>query len=816
MISKLRHNLGLADAARLRTAIANMADEAGRMSSGDPAVAQVLGKIGQLIDQVDSSLARYEAGTIALPRDGVAAADDLHTVNRRIQRELCAGSQALETLHQAFSGRLRVNAPRSVEGFRYRVEPQSRQHDAAPSPGDRALGMIPNSSWDVHAAAAADALFVCDVAPDGKLERLVEVNEAACHLLGYARDELLGLSLADIDGSADGGDAHRIAADVLAGRSVVLESAQRAKDGRLVPVEIHAHGLGATDRPVLVALARDLGRQEVADEKLRLWQKAFEASADAIVITDADERILSVNRAVTEITGYTAEEVIGKTPRVFHSGRQDKDFYRSMWATILSTGHWQGEIWDRRKNGEIYPKWLTISAVPDHSGRVTHYIASFSDITSRKNYEEQIQFLAYHDSLTGLPNRRRLKERFEVDAAHARRNGCKLHLLFIDLDHFKNINDTLGHAVGDKFLQGITARLKNCLRNTDILSRLGGDEFVIVLSDTHGVVDLPHIMGKLAASMAVPLDIEGHALKPSASIGIGIFPDDGEDFETLLHKADTAMYQAKQQGRGNYLYFDAGMNAAAQERIVMQSHLRGALEQGEIFLHYQPRAHIGFRRIAGVEAMLRWESPILGSVDPERFVPLAEDCGLMSQICEWALREVCRQAGAWHATGWSNLTVSLKLMPAHYRRNDLVEVLGRALAESGVAPGCIELGFSEAGMIQGKDAILDTARRLKELGVALFLDGYGSGYSSLSFLKRCNVDRVKLDRTLVASLPDNRDNADIVRAAIQTANCLGLGVIADGIASEAQIALLHEAGCDLGQGPLFGHPQSDPLPLQWN
>ena len=710
MISKLRQNMGLADAARMRTAIANMAAEAGRVRPGDPALTQVLGDIGLLIENVDSSLAQYEAGNAVVARAGGLAADELQAVNRRIEHELCAGSKALETLHQGFSGRLRVNPPRSAEAFRYRPGPQAERRDAPP-----AASSLPQCSAQSHCDVAADDLFVCDILPDGK----------SC-----------------------------------------------------------------------------------------LWQKAFEASADAIIITDAEERIVLVNRAVTEITGYTADEVLGNTPRMFQSGRQDRNFYRTMWATILSTGHWQGEIWDRRKNGEIYPKWMTVSAVPDHAGRIAHYIALFSDITLRKNHEAQIQFLAYHDSLTGLPNRRRLEESFEVEAAHARRNGCKLHLLFIDLDHFKNINDTLGHAVGDKFLQGITARLKSCLRTTDILSRLGGDEFVIALSDTHGVVDLPNIVDKLAASMAAPLDIDCHALKASASIGIGIFPDDGEDFDDLLQKADTAMYQAKQQGRGRYCYFDAGMNAAAQERIVMQSHLRDALERGELFLHYQPRADLGLRRIAGVEAMLRWQSPILGNVGPDRFVPLAEDSGLMSRIGEWTLREVCRQAGAWHAAGWSGLTVSLKLMPSQSRRRDIVEVLARALSDSGVDAGCIELGFSEACMIQGKEAIMDTARSLKELGVGLYLDGFGCGYSSLWFLNRCGVDRVKLDRALVYGLPEQRDNAGIVCAAIQTANCLGLGVIADGVASESQIAFLRQAGCDLGQGPLFGQPQADPLPLQ--
>jgi len=276
------------------------------------------------------------------------------------------------------------------------------------------------------------------------------------------------------------------------------------------------------------------------------------------------------------------------------------------------------------------------------------------------------------------------------------------------------------------------------------------------------------------------------------------------------------MYQAKRQGRGNYLYFDEDVNSAAQERVAMQGQLRHALERGEISLHYLPRAHLGFRRVAGVEAVLRWDNPTFGSVDPERFVPLAEDGGLMAEIGEWALREVCRQASAWHAAGWSDLTVSFTLVAAHFRRKNLVEVLSRALADSGVDSACVEIGFSEAGLGQSMDAVVELARRLKETGIRLALDGFGSGCSSPSLLKHCAVDLIKLDRSLVANLPHNSDSAEIVRATVQMANCLNLDVIADGITDESQIAFLCEAGCQFGQGPLFGHPQADPLPLRWN
>ncbi|OHC67872.1 MAG: hypothetical protein A2045_04925 [Rhodocyclales bacterium GWA2_65_20] len=548
-----------------------------------------------------------------------------------------------------------------------------------------------------------------------------------------------------------------------------------------------------------------------AEELLHLWPKVFEASREGIVITDRHERILSVNPAVTEITGYTPDEVVGRTPRLFSSGRHDHEFYRVMWAVLATDGYWEGEIWDRRKNGEIYPKWLAISAVYNQQNQVTHYIASFTDISERKANEERIRHIAYHDPLTGLPNRLLLRDRFEQELAHARRIDSRVELLFLDLDHFKNINDTLGHAVGDKLLCAASARLKSCLRETDIISRQGGDEFVIVLSG-RGVDDnIRLIARKLLDRLNEPFEIDGHTLSMSSSIGISIFPDDGDDFETLLQKADTALYQAKGGGRGTYRYFDQHMNTAAQKRMTLENCLRGALARAELHLHYQPQVDLASGDIVGMEALLRWHSPKLGAVAPADFMPALADNGMIVAIGEWVLHEACRQARAWHGAGWPGLKVAVNLSAVQFRHGNLAAALARALAATAVDADCIELELTEAILTHDAAGALATVQHLKECGVQLSIDDFGTGRSSLADLKRFAVDRIKIDRSFVRGLPDNGADAAIVRAMIQMAHSLALGVAAEGVETEAQASFLRQAGCDLAQGYLFGRPQADLL-----
>ncbi len=560
----------------------------------------------------------------------------------------------------------------------------------------------------------------------------------------------------------------------------------------------------------LANLATERARSE---EQLRLWPKVFDASREGIVITDGGERILFANRAVTEITGYATEEIIGRTPRMFSSGRHDEEFYRQMWAAIETDGHWEGEIWDRRKDGAIHPKWLAISSVRSPDGPVTHFIASFADITERKASEEHIRYLAYHDPLTDLPNQRLLRDRFEHEIAHARRAGSSVALLFLDLDRFKNINDSLGHPIGNRLLKAVAERLKTCLRQTDIISRQGGDEFVIVLSDRYSVDNLTLILNKLLERLNEPFEIGGDILNASASIGISVFPVDGDDFDTLLQKADTAMYQAKAGGRSTYCYFDAHMNASAQERLKLETSLRGALQRGELALHYQPQVILRNGRIVGVEALLRWNNPELGgAVGPNRFIPVAEDSGLIVPIGEWALREACRQAKAWHAAGWPELTMAVNLSAVQFRRGDLFAALSQTLAETGISAGCIELELTESIMIQDADDTLAKVHTLKELGVQLSIDDFGTGYSSLSYLKRFAVDRLKIDQSFVRGLPENRDDSAIVRAVIQMAKSLRIEVIAEGVETEEQARFLLQAGCDKAQGYLFGRPHPNPLP----
>jgi diguanylate cyclase (GGDEF)-like protein/PAS domain S-box-containing protein len=542
------------------------------------------------------------------------------------------------------------------------------------------------------------------------------------------------------------------------------------------------------------------------EEQLRLFAQVFEFSREAILITGADTRILSVNRAFIEITGYSIEDIRGEKPDVLASGLQAPEFYRNMWRTLTDAGRWQGEIWNRRKNSEIYPEWLSISDVRDENGKITHYVGIFSDITEYRAAQEKIEYLARHDPLTNLPNRNQLDDCFARAVAHVVRAGGKLGLLFLDLDRFKAINDTLGHAIGDKLLQDISKRLLNCVREIDTVCRQGGDEFIILLDDVASADAVASVARKILDILGKPFEIENHNLVTSFSIGIAIYPDDGRDITTLMKKADTAMYHAKESGRNTYRFHTEQMNLAASMRMMLESALRRALERHELQLYYQPQIDLADGQLLGVEALLRWNSSELGWVSPGEFIPVAEDSGLIVPIGQWVLREACRQAVVWREQGMSSFSVSVNLSALQFKRGYVDELVETALRETGLEPARLELELTESILLHDVGDVMETLQRIKGMGVRLSIDDFGTGYSSLSYLRRLAVDQLKIDQSFVRDLPDNTEGAALVRAIIQMARALSLATLAEGVETEEQLRYLRAEGCGAAQGFYLARP----------
>jgi diguanylate cyclase (GGDEF)-like protein/PAS domain S-box-containing protein len=563
---------------------------------------------------------------------------------------------------------------------------------------------------------------------------------------------------------------------------------------------------GKTEHFGVVLTLSDITDRRLAEEQLKLADAAIRYSGEGILVTDADQRIISVNPAFVAVTGYSAEEVTGKTPAVFSSNRHDESFFETMREILDSTGHWQGEVWNHRKNGEIYPEWLGVSEVRKSDGRPKYFVYIFSDMTERNETQQRIEFLAHHDPLTGLPNRLLLRDRVEQARAQATRMQSRVALMFLDLDRFKTINDSLGHPVGDVLLKEVVERLRSCVRESDTVSRQGGDEFIILLNDVRDSEAVSRVADKIHVRMSEPFVIRDNSLITSFSIGIALFPDDGEDFDSLLQKADTAMYHAKESGRNSHRFFTEQMNLQVVEHLTLETQLRHALENNEFILHYQPQMDLQEGVIVGVEALIRWNSPDKGLMSPAKFIPVAEESGLIVPIGAWVLGKACRQAKAWQDAGLPPFVVAVNLSAIQFRRLDLVNTVINALVLSDLDSQWLELELTESILIQDAEATLDTVRRLKALGVKLSVDDFGTGYSSLTYLKRFAVDKLKIDQTFVRDLVTDPDDAAIVRAIIQMARSLKLKTIAEGVETEELSNLLRIFHCDEIQGFWLARP----------
>lgn len=543
-----------------------------------------------------------------------------------------------------------------------------------------------------------------------------------------------------------------------------------------------------------------------ADLEIQLAATVFDASSDAIMISDTKNCIIAVNAAFCDITGYSEAEIIGRTPAVLTSGRHDADFYRSMWHSLKESGKWIGEVWNRRKNGEIYAEWLTINTVKNNRGEITHYVAIFADITEHKQAEEHMRHLAHYDVLTDLPNRVLFYDRLGQALIKAQRSRSKSAVMFLDLDRFKVINDTLGHSIGDLLLQEVAQRLTDCVRQGDTVSRMGGDEFVILLPELGDADDAYLVAQKLLNAASRPFVLQGHELQVSASIGISFYPDDGANAETLMKNADVAMYRAKEVGRNNYQFYHADMNARSFERLAMETSIRRALEKEQFELYYQPRYIVPGGRIAGVEALIRWRHPDLGLVSPAQFIPLAEDAGLILPIGEWVLKQAAWQGKAWQKAGLPPLFISVNVSARQFRQTGFAGTVARILHDTGFDPHYLELELTETTLMTNTEENIETLEKLKSMGIRIAIDDFGTGYSSLGYLKRLPVDILKIDRSFVSDVTDNRDDAAIVEAIIAMAQSLKLQVIAEGVETAGQLEFLQAHQCNEIQGFYFSRP----------
>lgn len=552
---------------------------------------------------------------------------------------------------------------------------------------------------------------------------------------------------------------------------------------------------------------QDITDLRLAEEARDLFFNAFEHSGEAMLLTDANRKVITVNQAFTRTTGYSLDEVKGQDPKMLASGQVSAQVYQQMWHALNSTGFWQGELWDRRKNGEVFPKWTTISALKNASGQVTHYAASYIDISELKSVEERVHFLTHFDPLTGLYNRNSLENRLDQAILSARRDGERAAILSIDLDRFAKINDSLGFRVGDGLLRKAGRRLTGCVRESDVVARLSEDQYVVVLCGVESVASIASVIEKLRTRLAEPYLIGGHTVHTTATIGISIFPDDGGDSLQLLKNSNAAMFHGKSRGRNTVEFFTREMTADAEERLALEHELRGAIASKQFQLHYQPQFASATGKLIGYEALVRWKHPVRGLVPPDRFVSIAEECGLINELGSWVLHEACRQLAEWRSRGHAlDIRMAVNLSASQLKLPSLVDDVQQALERHGIGGDDLEIEITESVAMQDPQWCIEQLRQLRGLGISLAIDDFGTGYSSLAYLKQLPIHVLKLDRSFVRDIEENQTGAMISAATISLAHNLGLKVVAEGVETEAQQEYLAARQCDYLQGYRFSKP----------
>ncbi len=702
-------------------------------------------------------------------------------------------------------------------------QPQGRPGE----PGFRVDGILFDISERKHNEMRIEALLVeqgaiLDNVMFGVVftreRRIVSTNRRAEELFGYPDGSLVGQPASILFASSG---EHARAEDeffprMARGEDPRHERRFRRSDGSLLWCLVSGSSLvpGHPEAGNVWVFA-DISERKEAEERLRLSATVIDHIADGVMVVDTAGTVVAVNPAFTAITGYAADEVVGGPWDVRRSPRHDTAFYEAMAGELAQRDIWRGEFWAMRKSGDTYLEWLTVSIVRDDAGALTHYVGVFSDITRLKESQEQLDFLAHHDPLTRLPNRLLFQDRLLHATGRATREHQELAVMFIDLDRFKNVNDTLGHQVGDQLLEQVAAALGTRLREGDTLARLGGDEFVVLLEHVAGHFGAAQVAQKLVALFEQPFLVSGHELFVTGSIGVSLFPRDTLDPAMLIRNADVAMYQAKARGRNGYQFYAPEMDGEGTLRLRMEALLRRAIERGEIFLHYQPQVEIESRRLIGVEALVRWHNAELGTVSPERFIPMAEDTGFINQLGEWVLFEACRQMVRWEAAGLAVPKMAVNLSVRQVERGAMAAQVTQALAATGLAPGRLQLEVTESIIMNADDAAAFIGE-LHGLGVGLAIDDFGTGYSSLAYLKQLPVDVLKIDRSFIKDISTDANDEAIAIAIIQLGKSMNLSVIAEGVENEDQAAFLLRHGCGRAQGYLYGRPVApDELLANW-
>jgi diguanylate cyclase (GGDEF)-like protein/PAS domain S-box-containing protein len=553
-------------------------------------------------------------------------------------------------------------------------------------------------------------------------------------------------------------------------------------------------------------MQRISNQKDLTHNELKLGATIFDNAVHAIMVTDDKNCIIKINDTFERITGYTKSEALGNNPRILQSGKHDQAFYETLWEKLHRDDSWEGEIWSRRPNGELYLKEMSITLIRDADGHITNHVGIFRDISHIKVIEEELKQLAHYDVLTNLANRSLLNAHLKQAINLARRNEWQFALVFLDLDHFKEVNDSLGHNAGDDLLVEVARRLQGCVRESDLIARPGGDEFVILLENVSDVSDISEMLAKIKSSLANPFMLDGCEIFANASMGVCLYPHDGEDPETLLRNADSAMYKVKKEGRNNWEFYSKDMNQQMRHRLQMSGNLRRAAEENQFNLIYQPLMDLKTNKIVGAEALIRWEHPDLGTISPDNFIPLAEETGVIEEIGIWVLREACRQFCTWRDNGLYLRRISVNVSARQFRNKDFVSHVSGIIKETGIDPWCLELEITESLLLQSTTTLLTDIHRLRSLGVSFSIDDFGTGFSSLSYLKQFPISNVKIDGSFVCNIPKDKDNMAITNTIIHMANNLNMRVIAEGVETEEQLTFLRENDCDEVQGYLIKRP----------
>jgi len=655
--------------------------------------------------------------------------------------------------------------------------------------------------------AAGDGVFVVDEEGD-----IIFANGAGCRIFGYGESDLLGrpietLIFPDLRGRHIR-ERSGFATDPRARRMGERKDlVARHRDGTAIPVEVSLTPFAEAGRRLVCATVSDISERKRMEERLALAEIVYRAIGDAVMVVDAGNRILAVNDEFTRLTAYAAPEVVGLTPAVLRSGLQDEGFYQRMRESLEVVGRWQGEVQNRRKDGGIIRCWLVINTVYDDAGRVSRRIGMFSPVSKRKQLEQIIWEQANFDPLTGLLNRRMFGNRLEQEIAKAKRDSLSFAVMFIDLDEFKDINDTLGHIAGDSLLGETTRRIRECCRASDTVARMGGDEFAIIVGDLGRPEDAIRLADSIVKRMKEPVSFAGETTHVTASIGIAVYPADGRDAATLLKCADQAMYEVKRSGRNGISYFKPEMQKTAERRLMLQEQLRQALSKGQFHILYQPIVRLSDGAVAKAEALLRWEHPLHGTVSPAEFIPLAEKTGVILEIGEWVFRMAVEQAERWQARHDPGFQITVNKSPLQFktespRSPDWIEMMKRR----GMRPDSIGIEITESGILESTDRVIDKMSFFHDCGVPISLDDFGTGYSSLPYLQNFEIDYVKIDRSFIRSIAMKPKDHKLCNAIIAMAHELGMTVVAEGIETRQQRDMLVEAGCDYGQGYLFSKP----------